>query len=160
MRGTVERAPAGWQERVAISVSPTPTQVFERRQQTLTRPGVGTVGIRRTPLPSRVPSVLIPAFTFGGGVFPFAGMEFIALNDDIRDVLGVKPEGVFVTNVVDGSPARISGLKGGDVLLLADDIKLDTPIDLVNAITEAKGKRTLRLRLLRKGRPQTLTLRW
>jgi S1-C subfamily serine protease len=66
---------------------------------------------------------------------------------------------VFVTNVVEGTPARIAGLRGGDVLLHADDLKLETPLDLVEAITEAED-RALRLRILRKGKQQTLTLRW
>jgi S1-C subfamily serine protease len=101
----------------------------------------------------------MPTFPFAGGVFPFAGMEVIALNEDIRAILGVKPEGVFVTNVVEGSPARISGLRGGDVLVQADSVKLDTPIDLVHAITEAGG-RTMRLRIIRQRKPQTLTLNW
>jgi S1-C subfamily serine protease len=86
-------------------------------------------------------------------------MEFTALNEDIRDLLGVKPEGVFVTNVVDGTPARIAGLKGGDVLLLANGVKLLTPVDLVQAISEA-GDRKLNLRIIRKRKPQTLTLSW
>jgi 2-alkenal reductase len=87
-------------------------------------------------------------------------MEFTALNEDIRDLLGVKAEGVFVTNVVEGTPARIAGLKGGDVLLLANGVKLESPVDLVQAIAEAQDRKTLTLRILRKRKPQTLTLRW
>ncbi len=159
VRGTLGRAPEGWEKRVVIDLRP--SQVFERRTRTPARtplPSTQRVVVR-APLPSRVPSALIPAFTFGSGVYPFAGMEFTALNDDIRELLGVKPEGVFVTNVVEGTPARISGLRGGDVLLFADGFKLETPVDLVHAITEAEN-RTLQLRIIRKRKPQTLTLRW
>jgi S1-C subfamily serine protease len=86
-------------------------------------------------------------------------MEFTALNEDIRDLLGVKPEGVFVTNVLEGTPARMAGLRGGDVLLLANGVKLVTPVDLVQAISEADDRK-LNLRIIRRRKPQTLTLSW
>lgn len=159
VEGVLGRPPAGWQKQVDIALKP--SQEFERRAQSTSRPPLSLEQrVRvRVPSPTRVPSALIPAFTFGAGVYPFAGMEFTALNDDIAELLRVKPEGVFVTNVVEETPARIAGLKGGDVLLYADDLKLDTPLDLVEAIAEAED-RTLRLRIVRKGKPQTLTLRW
>jgi len=159
VRGTLGRAPEGWERRVVIDLRP--SQVFVRRTQTPSRtpmPSAQRVMIR-TPLPSSVPPALIPTFTFGPGVYPFAGMEFTALNEDIRDVLGVKSEGVFVTNVVEGTPARVSGLRGGDVLLLADGIRLETPVDLVNTIAESED-RTINLRIIRKRKAQNLTLRW
>ena len=158
MRGTLGIPPEGWQNRVVIDLKA--PQAFERRAASGRAPMQSTQRVMvRTPMPSRVPGALIPAFTFGGGVFPFAGMEFIALNEDLRDILGVKSEGVFVANVLHGTPARISGLKGGDVLLQADDVKLVTPIDLVHAISEADG-RTMRLRIVRNRKTQTLTLSW
>ncbi len=159
VHGTLGRAPEGWREKVVIDLRP--IDAFESRTRTTRRPPMQSTQkvMVRTPLPSRVPPALIPNFTFGSGVYPFAGMEFTALNEDIRDVLGVKPEGVFVTNVVDGTPARISGLRGGDVLILANGAKLITPVDLVEAIAEAEN-RTLNLRIIRKRKPQTLTLRW
>lgn len=161
VEGTLGVAPEGWPKRVVIALGPSPSEAFEGRTRTATRmPLPSTQRVRmRAPLPSRVPSALIPAFTFGAGVYPFAGMEFTALNEDIRELLGVKPEGVFVTNVMEGTPARISGLRGGDVLLFADGLKLEAPVDLVHAITAAEGK-TLRLKIIRKRRPQTLTLSW
>lgn len=161
VRGTLGVAPAGWRERIVIDLRPSPSEVFEGRTRTATRIAVPSTQrvMTRIPLPSRVPSALIPAFTFGAGVYPFAGMEFTALNEDLRELLGVKPEGVFVTSVMEGTPARISGLRGGDVLLLADGHKLETPVDLVHAIAAAEGK-TLRLRIIRRQKPQTLTLRW
>lgn len=160
VRGTLGRPPEGWEKRVVINLKP--SQAFERRTRTPARtplPSTQRV-IARTPLPSQVPSALIPAFTFGAGIYPFAGMEFTALNEDLRELLGVKPEGVFVTNVVEGTPARISGLRGGDVILFANDHKLETPVDLVEAITEAEADRTLRLRISRNRKQQSLTLRW
>ena len=161
VRGTLGTAPDGWENRVVIDIKP--SEAFERRTRSPARmpsaaPQMGptqrVVVTRRSPSPSRM-----PVFPFAGRVFPFVGMEVIALNDDIRGILGVKPEGVFVTNVVEGSPARISGLRGGDVLLQADTVKLVSPVDLVQAITESRGS-TMRLRIIRSRKPQTLTLSW
>ena len=161
VRGVLGRRPPGWDKTVVIDVRPSPSEVFLRRTQTPARRPLGSPQrvMVTTPMPPKVPSALIPAFTFGAGVFPFAGMEFIALNEDIRELLGVKPEGVFVTNVVEGTPARVSGLKGGDVVLLANGVKLETPVDLVQAISEAQDQ-TLSLRIIRKRKQQNLTLRW
>lgn len=166
VRGTLGRAPKGWEERIVINVRPSPFEPGSEREVRRTR-GQPTTGslpstqnvVIRTPMPGRVPPALIPNFTFGAGVYPFAGMEFTALNEDIRDVLGVNPEGVFVTNVVEGSPARVSGLRGGDVLVRADGFKLETPVDLVQAISEASD-RTLSLRIVRKRKQRNVTLRW
>jgi S1-C subfamily serine protease len=159
VEGVLGRPPVGWRRRVDLALKP--SQAFEQRAQSPSRPPIVLdQRVRVTaPSPTRVPPALIPAFTFGAGVYPFAGMEFTALNDDIAEVLRVKREGVFVANVVEETPARIAGLKGGDVLLYADDLKLETPLDLVDAIAEAED-RTLRLRIVRNRKPQTLTLRW
>jgi S1-C subfamily serine protease len=101
---------------------------------------------------------------YGGGVYPFAGAEFTALNDDLRDALGVKTSGVFVTNVMEGSPARTAGLRGGDIIVKADGIKVHGPFDLVDAIRNADSRgtssHTMELEVLRRSKPQTLTLRW
>jgi S1-C subfamily serine protease len=103
--------------------------------------------------------MLVPALGLGRGIYPFAGAEFTALNSDLCDVLGVKPEGVFVTSVVEGSIARDAGLRGGDVVVMADNIKIENPNDLVRAIRGA-ADRSVRLQIIRKHKPQTITLKW
>jgi S1-C subfamily serine protease len=112
-----------------------------------------------SPMPPRLPSLLVPALGLGRGVYPFAGAEFTALNSDLSDVLGVKPEGVFVANVVEGSIAREAGLRGGDVVVMADKIKIDNPNDLVRAIRSADD-RSVTLQVIRKHKPQTIRLKW
>jgi S1-C subfamily serine protease len=111
------------------------------------------------PTPPRLPSLLVPALGLGRGLYPFAGAEFTALNSDLSDVLGVKPEGVFVANVVEGSIAREAGLRGGDVVVMADKIKIENPNDLVRAIRSADD-RSVTLQVIRKHKPQTITLKW
>ncbi len=164
VRGTLGSQPEGWQNRVVIGLNA--TEAFESRTRSPARANTQAQRVViRAPRATRVPPALIPAFTFGSGVYPFVGMEFMELNEDIRALLGVKPEGVFVSSVAENTPARISGLRGGDVLIQADDLKLQTPNDLVRAIAEVESRapaegRALRLRIIRQRKPQTLTLSW
>jgi S1-C subfamily serine protease len=116
------------------------------------------------PAPEPLPQVLLPALGYGGGNYPFAGAEFTALNADLSEALGVKPEGVFVTSVMEGSAARTAGLRGGDVIIKAGNIKIDNPIDLVRAIREADTRsptnHAIDLQVIRKHKQQQVTLRW
>ena len=160
VRGVLERRPDNWQQVVTVEISPAEQRIMRSGGEV---PATGmqrtTYRIARTPSPARLPSVLVPALGFGGGLYPFAGAEFTALNDDLSEVLGVKPEGVFVTNVVEGSLARSAGLRGGDIVLMADSIKCENPNDLVRAIRSA-ADRSVRLQIIRKHKPQIVTLRW
>jgi S1-C subfamily serine protease len=161
IRGTLERRPENWEQRMIVEL--TVPQIMERQSGAISRAPIQRIGITRARMPalSPLPSVLGPALGYGGGVYPFAGAEFTALNPDLRDALGVKSEGVFVTNVVEGSPARTAGLRGGDVIVRADSIKIEGPIDLVRAIRIAdEADRTVDLQIVRKQKAQTLVLRW
>jgi len=66
--------------------------------------------------------------------------------------------------VMEGSPARTAGLRGGDIIVKADGIKVHGPFDLVDAIRNADSRNTtthtIELQILRKSKSQTLTLRW
>jgi S1-C subfamily serine protease len=164
VRGTLVPRPEGWEEVSIVEVTPA-EQIVRRAGGIGGVPLPQRVGIRtRMPSPELLPRVLAPALGYGGGVYPFAGAEFTALGDDLSDVLGVKPEGVFVTNVMEGSPARMAGLRGGDVVLKADDMRIESPIDLVGAIRNAHMRNptnhAIELQIIRKHKPQTLTLRW
>jgi S1-C subfamily serine protease len=165
VRGTLQERPEGWKELAVISI--TPSQDIELRARGIggePLPGPGRLMRTRVPSPEPLPSVLVPAMGYGGGVYPFAGAEFTALNDDLRDALGVKTSGVFVTNVMEGSPARTAGLRGGDIIVKADGIKVHGPFDLVDAIRTADSRattsHTMEMEVLRRNKPQTLTLRW
>lgn len=165
VRGIIGKRPEGWEEVAIVTV--TPRQAIEGR--------VGSIGgvplqpsrvmLRtRMPSPEPLPRVLAPALGYGTGAYPFAGAEFTALNDDLRDALGVKTSGVFVTSVMEGSPARTAGLRGGDIIVKADGIKVHGPVDLVGAIRNADSRstttHTMELEILRRNKPQTLTLDW
>jgi S1-C subfamily serine protease len=161
VRGVLGRRPDGWEQQIVVQVSPN-EQLFLRKREDRAQGGLQPSGIRMQtegPPPPRLPSLLVPALGLGRGVYPFAGAEFTALNSDLSDVLGVKPEGVFVANVVEGSIAREAGLRGGDVVVMADKIKIENPNDLVRAIRSADD-RSVTLQVIRKHKPQTITLKW
>jgi len=161
LRGRLARRPPNWEQNMVVDL--TLPQALELRDQSMSRGQVeGMVKVRsRVPTAAPLPTLLPRALGFGGGVYPFAGAEFTRLNPDLCDVLGVKQDGVFVTNVLDGSAARNSGLRGGDIILRADNTKINDPIDLVRAIAAADERdHSVELQILRKRQPQTLTLRW
>jgi S1-C subfamily serine protease len=162
VRGTLGRRPDGWEPNLVVELSA--AEMMEMGSGAIARPPMENGMIRartRMPVPEPLPALLPPALGYGGGTYPFAGAEFTALNQDLCEALGVKPEGVFVTSVIEGSPARAAGLRGGDVVVKADDIKVENPIDLVRAIRTAdETDRTVDLQIIRKRRAHSLTLRW
>ena len=160
VRGTLGRRPDNWEQNMVVQL--TVPEIIEERSRAIARPQIQRAGmIQRMPVPEPLPALLPPALGYGGGVYPFAGAEFTALNQDLCDALGVKPEGVFVTNVIEGSAARAAGLRGGDVVIKADSIKIEGPIDLVRAIRNAdENDRSVDLQIIRKHKAQQLTLRW
>jgi S1-C subfamily serine protease len=158
VRGVIEARPAGFDRRVVMIWERGGAPGTETEGAATNIPSGMTVRVR-APMPVALPPVLLPMFAYGGGIYPFAGANFTALNADLRKALGVTREGVFVNSVAPGSPARVAGLRGGDVVLSADSIRLDGPLALVRAIREADD-RSIRLGILRNRRPRTVLLRW
>jgi len=161
LRGKLDKRPDDWDQRMIVELSV--PEGFEQRRGSISRaPQRMEMRVRQMmPMPEPMPVMLAPALGYGGGVYPFAGAEFTPLNSDLCDVLGVKPEGVFVTNVVEGSAARNAGLRGGDIILRADSIKVTDPTDLVRAIKSAnESDHAIVLQIMRKHKLQALTLRW
>ena len=159
--GKLDKRPDDWDQRMIVELSV--PEGFEQRRGSISRaPQRMEMRVRQMmPMPEPMPVMLAPALGYGGGVYPFAGAEFTPLNSDLCDVLGVKPEGVFVTNVVEGSAARNAGLRGGDIILRADSIKVTDPTDLVRAIKSAnESDHAIVLQIMRKHKLQALTLRW
>jgi S1-C subfamily serine protease len=163
VRGTLGKRPDNWEPNIVVQL--TVPEIMEMGSGAIARAPMAQSGMirarTRMPVPEPLPALLPPALGYGGGTYPFAGAEFTALNQDLCEALGVKPEGVFVTSVIEGSPARVAGLRGGDVVVKADSIKIESPIDLVRAIRGAdETDHTVHLQIIRKRRPQSLTLRW
>lgn len=132
-----------------------PGRVFVQRQ--------GGEVSRRDPLPRTEPQELrFFVFTPGGDVANtrafFAGAEFRPLDEDWREVLGVK-QGVIVNEVATGSAAALAGLRGGDVVTAVDRSPINSPMSLVQLLGMIeRGEATLSV--VRMKEQKTLTLRW
>jgi S1-C subfamily serine protease len=87
-----------------------------------------------------------------------AGAEFTPMNPGLADYFRVK-EGLLVLRVAPGTPAARAKLEEGDVVTRAGGKPVPSVRDLRRAITAARG-RELPLEIVRKGKRQTLTLRW
>jgi serine protease Do len=163
LRGRLARRPDDWEQKMVVELR-MPERLDLRNRSLSREPANGMMPVRtRMPTPEPLPTVLAPALGYGGGVYPFAGAEFTGLNADLCDAMGVRHDasGVFVTSVMEGSAARNAGLRGGDIILRADSIRVMNPTDLVRAIRSAdESDQTIVLQIMRKHRLEALTLRW
>jgi serine protease Do len=72
------------------------------------------------------------------------------------DAYGLKgPEAVIVSDVLAGSPAEKAGLRRYDVIMEVDGRKISTSSDLQDYIVERPVGSTVRIGVLRDGKPQT-----
>lgn len=154
LRVTVAERPVGTSGHTRVSIiGPAPD------------PGTGARTRREVELSTRAGSIM-PAITLapivrgpGSPSMVIAGAELTRLNDGLREALNFKGQGVFVVNVVLGSPAGDAGLKSGDVILRANREALTGPAELVRLMHLATES-VVRLDVVRNRRQQTLTMRW
>lgn len=130
-----------------------------------TGPGIRRLFVRqREPAdPSEVPTeVRIEIYTPGGAASGapsfFAGAVFRMLDADWGEVLGVR-QGVIVGDVATGSPAALSGLKGGDVITAVGRSPVATPVTLVQ-ILNTMVEREAVLSVVRAKEKKSITLKW
>ncbi len=149
----VEPRPAGNPQTIALSlIGPAPSPERGEASGPNQR-----VTIRRSMPPMVEISPL--ATPTGRPSIGVAGALLTQLNDDLRDALSVKGNGVFVINVEIGTPAGESGLKSGDVILKADRESVSNPGELLR-VMRASVENAVRLQIIRKRKPQVVTLRW
>ena len=113
----------------------------------------------------RVDPVRPPAPPFVGYNYAFsttnsaiAGATLLPLSDDWRATLGVD-NGVLVTRVLPGTPAKDSGLRDGDVITSADGQSVASVRALTRIVSNAKAN-AVKLQIIRAGKPIGLVLRW
>ena len=86
------------------------------------------------------------------------GVHLDALNSQLGEYFGVKEgAGVLVTEVVEGSPAAAAGLKAGDVVVKVGETDVASPDALHDTMAGTKPGDELKLQVLRKGTPKTVT---
>ncbi len=110
---------------------------------------------------SREPLISVAPLLIGSGTptLRLVGAELTELNEDLRNALKLKGDGVFVINVAMGTPAGVAGLKSGDVIFEAGKESIQNPGELIR-LMRATAENMLMLRVIRQQKPQTLTLRW
>jgi len=154
--------------RVAPSTPATPvTPTVPGTPATAARPTTSTV--RTPPQPPAAaaspaaPSVFVFGSSSGGGsqVAYFAGAQFRELDDDWREVLGLKSgtQGVLVNEVARGSAAAQSGLKVGDVITQVGGTAATSPF-VVSRLLGLNENQQATLQILRKRQPERVTLQW
>lgn len=84
------------------------------------------------------------------------GAKLERLNPEIAEYFSVD-EGVFVVEVVEGTPASEAGLRGGDVIVRVGGEEVTTLSDLRFGLNAFEGP--LRIRVVRKGEPVEITIR-
>ncbi len=155
---TVAPRPLGNNEKLRITMYPEPGPGVDRATTELMRTERVNAEMR-----SRVPSPMasLPPLVFGFGPrsLAVAGAEITALNAGLKALVGLSSPGIFVVNVALGTPASESGLKPADVILKADSSSVGDPGDLIRVLRESNGG-SIRLKIFRNKKPQTITLRW
>lgn len=169
----VQKRPEGFGDECTdldISMGPTRGAMSvvrpEGRAFTMVRPSVP-----RTPAPSaapaapeapRAPSVWTfdapPPVAISGFSAIVAGAQLTALTDDFKELTGADA-GLMVQRVLPETPAASAGLKGGDVIVEAGDRPVMSAGVLARRIGES-DERTLKLKVVRKGKARTVWLKW
>jgi S1-C subfamily serine protease len=128
--------------------APSAPFVFPRREAPAAAPGAP--GAPAPPMPY--------LYGFSTTNSAIAGATLIPLDDDWRATLGVD-NGVLVTRVLPGTPSKDSGLRAGDVIISADGQTVASVRALSRIVGNAKAN-SVKLQVIRAGKPQALTLRW
>jgi serine protease DegQ len=86
------------------------------------------------------------------------GVQAQTLTADLARMLGTTAvQGAVVTDVGAGSPAEAAGVQAGDVVVAINDRTVQNENDLYNAEGIAPIGSTMTLKILREGKPQTLS---
>jgi C-terminal processing protease CtpA/Prc len=112
-------------------------------------PTVGGIGMMMMPLEKMI-------FFSNNGLF---GAGLTTVNEELSKVRNL-PKGVLVTNAPDDSPAFRSGLRIGDVIVMADDDSVETFGDLRDLVIRHFANHSLALEVVRQQKAKKLTLSW
>lgn len=92
---------------------------------------------------------------FSTGIIAGAQVQRVKELADYFDV----DDGLLVLHVIPGTPAERAGLRAGDVIRRAGDRTITTPSSLQRALA-ASDSRVLKLDIVRKGKSQSVRLKW
>ena len=95
---------------------------------------------------------------FSQGANSLAGLQLMVLSTESSKALGVT-HGILVNQVLPGTPGREAGLKGGDILIMADSQELRSIPALQRVIRNA-ADRTVMLVVMRDRKKVNVEYRW
>ena len=115
------------------------------------------------PMPPAMPPAMPPVAGYMYGYATttnsaIAGATLMPLTDDWRATLGVD-NGVLVTKVLPGTPAKDSGLRDGDVITAADGQSVASVRALTRIVGNSKTN-SVKLQVIRAGKQQVVILKW
>jgi len=131
-----------------------PSMVFSRRPAPRATP--------ETPAMPEAPSVWTfetpPPVAISGFSSLVAGAQLTTLTDDFKDLTGADA-GLLVQRVARETPAARAGLKGGDVIVEANDQDITSARVLQRLISDSDDK-SVKLKVVRQGKARTVWLKW
>jgi C-terminal processing protease CtpA/Prc len=146
-------------------------KIASSRAYTLVRPTVPRTTTPVAPAPSAAPptpvtpvapsawSIYAPPPVAVSGFSSFvAGAQLTTLTEDFKDLTGAE-SGVMVQRVAPETPAALAGLKGGDVIVEANESPVTSARVLQRLIGDT-DERALKLKVVRRGKTRTVWLKW
>lgn len=124
-------------------------------------PGGGSVGIGFA-VPASVAKPITDRLIRDGAIERgYIGVLIGNLTDELRAGLDLpaSTKGAYVSEVTEGGPAEQGGLQAGDVVLKMNGQDIDTSTALTRRVADVAVGQSVRLDILRDGRPRTVTLR-
>lgn len=122
-------------------------------------PSGGSVGIGFA-IPARLAQEVVAALRTEGKVQRgWMGVNIQQLTPDLAESFGLEDtNGALVAAVSQGSPAETGGVAVGDIIMEFDGTPIDAMRDLPRAVASAKAGSTVSVKLLRDGKPRSVTL--
>ncbi len=122
-------------------------------------PSGGSVGIGFA-VPSQTAEKVVAALADGGKVERgFLGVQIQPVTDDVAAALGFdNAKGVLVSDVTADSPAAKAGIARGDIVVSVDGTDVNSPRDLTRMIATDEPGASVKLGLLRAGKPVDATV--
>jgi serine protease Do len=122
-------------------------------------PNGGSIGIGFSMSSAVVEKVIDQLTTFGETRRGWLGVRIQDVTEDVAEALGIeKTDGALVTDVPDG-PAKIGGIKSGDVIIEFDGKTIKDTRELVRIVGDSPVGKQVSVKVLRDGKKVSLSVK-
>ncbi|MFN6991429.1 MAG: SUMF1/EgtB/PvdO family nonheme iron enzyme [Fervidobacterium sp.] len=87
------------------------------------------------------------------------GVTWVVLNDKLKEELKAKLDGLYVVYVEEGSPAKLGGIKTGDIIIAVNKSSIKTQEDAVKAVAGKKIGDSVNVTVNRSGKVIDITIK-